>query len=484
MDQPYRTRAVVVPLDPTPAQAQLLRSYCGASRFAYNWAIARVKENIETRSLERTSGIDQADLTKSLNWSPFTLTPLWNAQKNETAPWHRDVTKHAFRSGVTNASVALKNFSQSKNGAHQGRPVGFPKFKNRHSKQSVTFSETRTQAGWFAEDSHHVRLSLPRYATDPRITRRREQLRWLHTTESLRRLKKKVTAGEWTIQAVTISFTGGRWQASFSVRQLVVTAPSSTRLLGPMVGVDLGVKHLATLSVPVGGVSDKNGHVANPKHLDAELQRLAKLDRQLARCVKGSKNRIKILKRRQLLFGRVTRTRDLYLHGLTTTLAGNFETVVLEDLGVVGMVKKKTSNTANKILSRSILDAGFYEVRRQLTYKAEDRHHRVVVIDRFYPSSKKCSHCGETRAKLDLRERVFECSTCGISLDRDVNAACNIHREGLLRLSNEVSTVAGHKPETINAVSRDHETEPPWWGRGHRYQSRTTQSSPDSSRTT
>src|SRR5664280_1443079 len=262
------------------------------------------------------------------------------------------------------------------------------------------------------------------------------------------------------------------------------TAPSDARLLRPLVGVDLGVKHLATLSVPVGGVSDKNGHVADPKHLDAELQRLAKLDRQLARCAKGSKNRIKILKRRQLLFGLVTRTRDLYLHGLTTTLAGNFETVVLEDLGVVGMVKKKTSNTANKILSRSILDAGFYEVRRQLTYKAEDRHHRVVVIDRFYPSSKKCSHCGETRAKLDLRERVFECSTCGISLDRDVNAACNIHREGLLRLSNEVSTVAGHKPETINAVSRDHETEPPWWGRGHRYQSRTTQSSPDSSRTT
>src|ERR1019366_8621155 len=143
------------------------------------------------------------------------------------------------------------------------------------------------------------------------------------------------------------------------------------------------------------------------------------------------------------------RTRDLYLHRLTTTLSGSFETVVLEDLNVSGMVKKKT-NPTTKGLSRSILDAGFCEVRRQLTYKAEDRHHRVVVVDRFYPSSKRCSHCGETRAKLALRERVFECSTCGISLARDVNAARNIRREGQRLLISQTSTVAGHQPETIN----------------------------------
>jgi putative transposase len=190
--------------------------------------------------------------------------------------------------------------------------------------------------------------------------------------------------------------------------------------------VDLGVKHLATLSVPVAGLSDTSGHVANPKHLDAELERLAKLNRQLTRCVNGSKNRAKILRRRQLLYGRVTRTRELYLHRLTTTLSGSFETVVLEDLRVAGMVKK-TLNSTTKGLSRSILDAGFYEVRRQLTYKAEDRRHCVVVIDRFYPSSKRCSHCGETKAKLALSERVFECSTCGVRLERDVNAARNIH---------------------------------------------------------
>jgi putative transposase len=475
MEQPYRTRAVVVPLDPTPAQAQLLRSYCGSARFAYNWTIGLVKENLDARYQERNDGVAAEDLTKSLNWSPYTLTPLWNSVKDEAAPWHRDVTMHAFRSGVTNASVALKNFSESKSGVRQGRAAGFPKFKNRRAKLSVTFTQTKSSTVWFSEDSRHVRLILPRFATDPRITRRREQLQWLHTTESLRRLKKKVTLGEWTIQAVTISFTGGRWQASFSVRQIVAVAPNAAHPLGPIVGVDLGVKYLATLSVPVAGVSDDSGHVANPRHLDAELERLAKLNRLLSRSVEGSKNRAKILKRRQLLFGRITRTRDLYLHRLTTTLASSFETVVLEDLNVAGMVKKRSKSTTTRGLSRSILDAGFYELRRQLTYKAEDRGHRVVVVGRFYPSSKMCSSCGETKAKLALSDRVFECSACGISLDRDMNAARNIHREGLRLLTNEQVTVAGHQPGTLNADSRDRETEPPRRGRGDRYQSRTTQ---------
>ena len=148
--------------------------------------------------------------------------------------------------------------------------------------------------------------------------------------------------------------------------------------------------------------------------------------------------------------------------------------MVIENLDVAGMVTKGKKNTA-KTLRRSIIDAGFYELRRQITYKAEDRGNRVVVINRFYPSSKMCSHCGETRAKLALSDRVFECSNCGISLDRDVNAARNIRDEGIRLLIHESSTVAGHQPETLNAVSRDRETKPPRRGCGDRYQSRTTQ---------
>jgi putative transposase len=208
--------------------------------------------------------------------------------------------------------------------------------------------------------------------------------------------------------------------------------------------------------------------------MEVDLVRLAQFDCQLSRCVKGSNNHAKLRLRRQRLHGRITRTRDLYLHRLSTTLAGSFETVVLEDLYVADMVKRPKKNTT-KALSRSILDAGWSELRRQLTYKTEDRGHRVVVVDRFYPSSKLCSHCGETKAKLALSDRVFECSNCGISLDRDVNAARNIRDEGIRLLINEASTVAGHQPKTLNAVSRDRETKPLRRGRGDRYQSRTTQ---------
>jgi putative transposase len=471
-------RAVLVPLDPTPAQEQLLRSYCGASRFAYNWTVAIAKANLDKRVEERLAGIDEARLTKSLNWSAWSMTPLWNSVKNEVAPWHRDVTKHAFCSGVTNASTALKNFNESQRGSRKGRTVGFPKFKNRRSKQSFTLIDFTRIGSWFSEDSRHVRLILPHFATDPRITRRREQLQWMHTTESLCRLKKKVMYGEWTVQAVTISFTGGRWRASFSVRQFVIPAPSAIRQRGPLVGVDLGVKHLATLSVPVKDVSDEHGHVENPRHLECDLARLAKLDHQLSRCVKGSKNNAMFRLRRQRLYGRVTRTRNLYLNRLTTTLAGSFDTVVLEDLSVADMVKRPKENIT-KALRRSILDAGWGELRRQLTYKTDDRGHRVVVVNQFYPSSKKCSHCGETKAKFDRSERVFECSNCGITLDRDVNAARNIRDEGIRLLTNEAPTVAGHQPETLNADSRDRKTKPPRRGRGDRYQSRTTQPARD-----
>ncbi len=466
-------RAVLVPLDPTPAQEQLLRSYCGAARFAYNWTVAIVKENLDKRDEERRAGIVESHLTKSLSWSAWSMTPLWNSVKDEVAPWHRDVTKHAFISGVTNAATALKNFDESRKGVRKGQPVEFPAFKDRHSKLSFTMIEFKPQY-WLSEDSRHVRLVLPRASTDPRISRRRKQLQWLHTTESFRRLKKKVISGEWTIQAVTISFVGGRWRASFSVRQYVVHAQSAIRLRGLLVSVDLGVKYLATLTVSVNVLSDENGHVENPRYLDAHFERLAKLDRQLSRCMKGSKNRAKLLLRRQRLHGRISRTRYLYLHRLTTTLTGGFETVVIENLDVAGMVRRKKKNTA-KALRRSIHDAGWSELRRQLTYKTDDCGHRVIVVNQFYPSSKKCSHCGETKAKLALSDRVFECSNCGISLDRDVNAARNIRDEGIRLLTNEASTVAGHQPGTLNADSRDRETKPPRRGRGDRYQSRTTQ---------
>jgi putative transposase len=468
----YLTRAVVFPLDPTPAQERLLRSYCGAARFAHNWALGQVKGNLSVRAEEREAGILDADLTPSQSWSAYSLGKEWNAAKYEAAPWWIEVSMHAFRSGVAAAAAALDNFRASKKGTRKGRTVGFPRFKSRdRAKPSVTFVEINHQASWFeapdvmagrtSPNGHRLRLMLPQSTPDREVQRRRDNLAWIHTTESTRRLARKVESGAATIQSVTISFTGGRWQAAVLVRYLVrpVLRPRPQRRGGSAasIGIDAGITHLATLSRPVPGLTDVHGHIANPRVLSQQLDRLAKLDRKLARTQTGSKNRTKLKQRRARLHGAVKKTRELELHRVTNALVHQFDIVAIEDLNVAGMANHK------RHLGRALADVSLAELRRQLTYKTSDQGTTLVVVDRFYPSSKTCSACGAVRAKLPLAVRVFECSTCARSLDRDVNAAINIEAEGRRLLAatlDAVSThhVAGLRPETRNADPRSGKT--------------------------
>jgi putative transposase len=349
----------------------LLRSYAGASRMARNWVLDQVKANLDTRQAERGRGVAAADLTKSLSWHPFTFTPLWTEMKNEVAPWNRNVSAHTVVSGISNTAGALTNWSNSNNGRRAGARMGFAKYQSRRSRLSVTFVDLKHQLGWLADDRHHVRLILPRFADVPAITRHRHALGWIYTTQSTRRLYNLVRDERARIQKVTISFTGGRWQASFLVRYLMTPVPKPMKRLGDVVGVDLGVKHLATLSRPVPDLTDCDGHIANPRHLEQILVRLADLDRRIARCQKDSKNRRKLILRRARLYGRMRKTRDLGLHRLTTRLAGSFDVVVLEDLDVKEMTARGKGNHSS--MRRSVLNASFYEPRRKLTYKTSDR---------------------------------------------------------------------------------------------------------------
>ena len=442
------TRAVKFNLDPTPSQERLLRSYCGATRVAHNWALNQVKENLSVRDAERKAGVAEAKLTPALSWSKFALSREWNAVKADVAPWWSDVSMHAFVSGATAAADGLANFSASRKGTRAGRPVGFPSFKSRHKATlSVSFVEINHQLSWLRDDRHHVRLMLPQSPHDKDLARRREQLAWIHTIESTRRLYSLVETGRATIQKATISYRGGRWQVSFQVRHLTVPARRPVQHRGGLVGVDAGISHLATLSQPVPGLTDDEGHVANPKVLHGQLVRLAKLDRTLARKEKGSKNRARVISRRARLHGRITKTRALHLHRVTNALAGGFDIVAIEDLNVAGMANRK------RHLGRALADSSLGELRRQLTYKTDDYDHTLVTVGRFYPSSKTCSSCGAVKAKLHLGTRVYDCTSCGIVLDRDVNAAHNIAREGSHLLEqqhqqDQHEAVAGLRPET------------------------------------
>jgi putative transposase len=221
-------------------------------------------------------------------------------------------------------------------------------------------------------------------------------------------------------------------------------------------GVDVGVKHLATLSRPVLGVTDEHGHVDNPKALHQQLSRLQKLDRAIARSHAGSNNRGKLQRRRARLHRQIAKTRKLHLHALANTLACGFCVVGVEDLNVKGMSDRQ------RRLGRHLSDASLAQLLRILSYKTADHDHHLVVVDRFYPSSKTCSVCGAVKAKLPLHIRTFDCDLYGVSLDRDVNAAHNITR-GAARLHGctieDNGDVAGLRPETRNADSRPHKTD-------------------------
>ena len=459
----YITRGVTFTLDPSPAQERLLRSYCGSARVAHNWAIAQVKENLAARFAERAAGVAEADLTPSLSWSKYSLEKSFTTVKRTTVPWWQEVSMHAFRSGITQAAAGLANFSASKKGTRKGRSVGFPHFKSRNrSTPTISFVEINHQLSWLREDRHAVRLMLPQSSPDRDLRRRRNNLAWIHTIESTRRLYTLVERGRARIQKVTIAYRGGRWKASFSVRYLTGLPARKPGPRGPVVsgvvGLDAGVTHLATLSVPLKGITDRYGHIPNPRHLEGQLIKLTKLDRALSRTQPGSHNRVKLRRRRARLHGRIAKSRDLALHATTNALLERIDVLAIEDLTIPGMQTKK------RRLGRSLADASLGELRRQLTYKAVDRGVTLVVVDRFYPSSKTCLSCGSVKAKLDLSMRVYECDTCSLVLDRDVNAAINIAREGARLLESRVTEghsmqhVAGLRPETQNADPRQQKT--------------------------
>jgi putative transposase len=275
------------------------------------------------------------------------LLPTLQHLKDTVAPWHPNVTQYAWDTGIRNARAARAIFSASKSGQRARNPVGFPRSPGRYSKVSITFTEIAKQLGWLADDRHDVRLVLPRGPTDPLVTHHREDLRWIHATVSTRRLYNQVRDEKARVQYVTLSFIGGRRQAAFMVRYRVAPTPRTVKHQGDVVDVDLGVRHLATLSLVVADLTDEFGHVKNLRHFDALAGKLAKIDRAIARGEQRSKNRVTLERRRARLHGQMKRTRDLELHHLTSFLARSFDAVVLEDLAVTSMTKRVVGDGRN-----------------------------------------------------------------------------------------------------------------------------------------
>jgi putative transposase len=422
------TQAYRFALDPTPRQVRDLLRHAGAARVAYNWGLARIKANLDQRGAERSYGIAEADLAPSVGWSLYAMRKDWNQDKEQVAPWWGECSKEAYNTGLDQLARALKNWSDSRNGERKGRRVGFPRFKSRRKHApSVRFTTGTIRV---EDDRRHVRL--PRLGV-------------IKTHESTRKLQRRIADGRARVLSATVRAEAGRWFVAFTVEvQRAIRAPARP---DAVVGVDLGVKALATFS-------DGRPPVENPKHYDTARRKLARLsraasrkqgpDRRTGRQASNRWRRANAARNR--VHHRVTNLRRDAIHKLTTALAREYGSIVVEDLNVAGMVK-------NRRLARVISDAGFSEIRRQLTYKAAWNGGTLIVADRWFPSSKTCSGCGVVKTKLRLSERLFVCTECGLTLDRDENAARN-----LASLVKRV--VAGSGPETENGRGADRKTRP------------------------
>jgi putative transposase len=394
-------------LDTTSRQERALLSHCGAARFAYNWAVSWVRAAWDQRVVERFYGVPEQELTPWRPWSLPALRRQWNQVKHSIAPWWVDNSKEAYNTGLAGAAAAFDSYKASRDGRRAGTRVGAPRRKRKHTARL----SCRFTTGPIRVEPDRKHVTLPRLGA-------------IKTHESTRKLARRLEEGTARILSATVSRRGGRWFCSFQVAVQRHDAPAAHP--AATIGVDLGVSHLAVLSAQVPGVSDDNGFVPNPRHLDGAQKRLRRASRKVSRrrgpdrrTGQKPSNRWRAANRtRNRLHSRVANVRADGLHRLTTALASHAGTLVVEDLNVAGMLK-------NRRLARKIADAGWGTLRRQLAYKTGWRGGTLHVANRWFPSSRTCSDCGAAKAKLPLRVRAFHCDHCGLVLDRDINAARN-----------------------------------------------------------
>jgi putative transposase len=205
----------------------------------------------------------------------------------------------------------------------------------------------------------------------------------------------------------------GRWYVTLAVD---AEPPQPLPAVGRAVGVDLGITSFA--------VTSHGERIANPRHLQRKARNLARYQRRLARCQKGSANRAKAKAKVARAHRKVRNARADFLHKTTTGLVRGHDLIAIEDLAVKNMVR-------NRRLARAISDCGWGEFRRQLAYKCQRAGRRLVVTDRWYPSTKTCSACGFRLTELSLSARTWRCPSCRVLHDRDLNAAKNILAAGL-----------------------------------------------------
>jgi putative transposase len=351
---------------PTAAQGQTLNRMAGARRFVWNWALRCWKDH--------HTATGKAISLKQLSAK---LTAL--KQQPETA-WLNEIDSQALQQVLRDLHRAFNNFfaKRARHPRFKSRKRDCPRFRIPQRVQLDADKVYVPKVGWV-----RIRLSRDVEGTTKGATFRRE------------------TDGHWYV-CLTVEF---------AMPDVPLLAPDPAKV----VGIDLGLIDFATLS-------DGSEPVPAPQFYRKGQRKVRRANRALSRTKKGSRRREKARRRLARAHRKAARQRQDFLHKLSTKLVHDHDGICIEDLNVCGLARTK--------LAKSFADAAMGEFRRQLEYKCLWNRKHLVVIDRFFPSSKLCNRCGALNDRLTLSDREWDCA-CGAHQKRDVLAACNVRDEGL-----------------------------------------------------
>ena len=371
-------RAVKVRIYPNKVQEQEISKVLGCYRFVYNHMLALKQKEYN----ENKKSLGLTELSKSFHGTLL---------KDEQYAWLKEQNTKVMKQAIRQMLTAYDKFFKLKK--------GFPKFKTKKDKESALFPLEA--------------ISKENKFNDRKIT----------LTQSLKDIKfrcsdlyfKRLQTYKEKIRSATLSKTkSGNYFLSILI-ELPQEEVVKFGMTNKHVGIDLGVKDFVITS---------DGEVFENKHFfKREESKLVRLQRQLSKKQKGSNNRNKQRVKIAKAFEKLTNQKEVYIHSVVNELLTYYDTVFMEDLNVKGMLK-------NHHLAKAIQEIGFYKFKQILEDKARNNNKKVVLVDRFYPSSKTCSNCGYKKRDLKLSDRFWTCPECGEHHDRDINAAVNILHEG------------------------------------------------------
>lgn len=366
-------KSFTVRLYPTKEQEILFKRHIGAMRYIYNWALDRNNKLYK----EQKKKYSVAELGKQLT------------QYKKEEIWLNEISNATLKEAIRNLDKAYNNF-------YKGRSK-LPKFKSKkHSKESFY---TRCDRLYFKENMVNLdKIGKVKYKSS-------------YDTD-LTQISK--------FSNPHVSFNGRCWVLTFSIN---INNPLQ-ELTNEVIGIDLGIKELATCSNNMVFPNINKGYII--KRLEKKLRRLQRrvskkyLNNKKGVCYIKTSNIIKLEKRIKKLYRRLYNIRQNYIHQVTSIIVKTKpRRVVMEDLNIKGIMK-------NKHLSKAVQQQKFYEFTRQMKYKCEWNGIEFIQVDRFYPSSKTCSCCGNIKKDLKLSDRIYICDKCGLIIDRDLNASINL----------------------------------------------------------